>query len=272
LVEQRLDFSRFVPDGFGTGDCVIVSDKTLAICDLKYGKGLLVEAENNPQLMCYALGALEMFDGIYDIDTVSLTIYQPRRENISTFVLSKAKLLDWAENVLVPAARQAFEGTGEFKAGDHCRFCKIKATCRKRAEYSLELAKYDFSMPATLEDDEIENILSKAEGLVSWANDIKEFALKAAISGKEWKGWKVVEGRSNRKYTDEDAVAKAVKESGFNPYEQKLMGITAMTSLLGKKFDEVLGGLTYKPQGKPTLVPASDKRPAIHSAKEDFKN
>lgn len=272
LVEQRLDFSKWVPEGFGTGDCIIVADDVLHIIDFKYGLGVLVEAENNPQMMCYALGTLDIYDGIYDIKTVKMTIFQPRRDNISTFEMNKKGLLNWADNILAPAAKLAYEGTGEFKAGDHCQFCKIKADCRKRAEYNLELAKYDFEIPANLEDTEIAAILPRADELVAWVNDIKEYALQQALSGTVYDGYKVVEGRSNRKYTDEDAVVYAVKDAGFDPFEKKLLGITAMTSLLGKtKFNELLGDLVEKPQGKPTLVPISDKRQALNTAKDDFK-
>lgn len=272
LVEQRLDFSKWVPDGFGTGDCIIVADDVLHIIDFKYGLGVLVEAEGNPQMMCYALGALDIYDGIYDIKTVKMTIFQPRRDNVSTAVMDKADLLQWADTVLAPTAKLAYEGKGEFKAGDHCQFCKVKATCRKRAEYNLELAQYDFEMPANLEDTEIAAILPKVDELVSWVNDIKEYALQQALSGTVYDGYKVVEGKSNRRYTDEEAVAFTVKNAGFDPYEKKLLGITAMTSLLGKsKFNELLGGLIEKPQGKPTLVPATDKRPALNTAKDDFK-
>jgi hypothetical protein len=272
LVEQKLDFSRWVPDGFGTGDCIIVSDDVLHIIDFKYGLGVLVEAEGNPQMMCYALGALDIYDGIYDIKTVKMTIFQPRRDNISTFEMDKTELLKWADTVLAPTAKLAYEGEGEFKAGDHCQFCKVKANCRKRAEYNLELAKYDFKMPDTLEDTEIAAILPKVDDLVSWVNDIKEYALQQSLSGTKYDGYKVVEGRANRRYTDEGAVASTVQNAGFDPYEKKLLGITAMTSLLGKtKFNELLAGLIEKPQGKPTLVPETDKRPALNSAKDDFK-
>ena len=272
LVEQRLDFSRWVPEAFGTGDCVIVADEQLTIIDMKYGVGILVEAEKNPQMMCYALGALELFDGIYDITEISMTIFQPRRANVSTYTISKAELLQWADEVLAPTAQLAAKGEGEFKAGSHCQFCKVKATCRKRAEYNLELAKYDFEMPANLEDDEIEIILSKADELISWAADVKEFALQQALSGKEWHDWKLVEGRSVRKYVNDVAVADKVQSAGFDPYEHKVLGITAMTKMLGKtKFEELLSGLIEKPQGKPTLVPMSDKRPAMNTAANDFK-
>ena len=272
MVEQRLDFSRWVPDGFGTGDCVIVADDILHIIDYKHGLGILVEADHNPQIMCYALGALELFDGIYDISTIRMTIFQPRRDNVSTYECTKEELLSWADNTLAPTATLAMSGQGEFAAGDHCQFCKVKATCRKRAEHNLELAKYDFAMPDTLDRMEIVAILAKADSLTAWANDIKEYALQQALSGVTYDGFKVVEGRANRKYSDEAAVAAAVTNAGYDPYEPKLLTITAMTSMLGKKkFDEILGSLVIKPQGKPTLVPESDKRAPLNTAKDDFK-
>ena len=192
-IEQRLDFSRWVKDGFGTGDCVIVADEELQIIDYKHGVGVLVEADHNSQMMCYALGALEVFDGIYDIERIQMTIFQPRRDNISTCTLTKEELLSWADTVLKPTAELAMKGEGEFKAGDHCQFCAVKATCRKRAEYNLELAKYDFAMPDTLGETEISAILGKVDALVAWANDIKDYALKQAQSGVTYEGWKVVE-------------------------------------------------------------------------------
>ena len=272
LIEQRLDFSRWVENGFGTGDCVIIADGTLYIIDYKHGKGVEVSAEGNPQMMLYALGALELFDGIYDIDAVRMAIYQPRRENVSVYGMAKEDLLQWAEGELTERAKLAYAGEGEFCAGEHCKFCKAKAVCRKRAEYNLELAKYDFEMPATLEDDEIAAILVKADELAAWAADVKEFALQQALSGVKYAGFKVVAGRSNRKYTDEKAVADTVSKAGYDPYEPKLLGITAMEKLLGrKKFAEILKGLVEKPQGKPALVPESDKRPELNTAQEDFK-
>ncbi|GKU31474.1 DUF2800 domain-containing protein [Clostridium folliculivorans] len=271
IVEQRLDFSRFVENGFGTGDCVIVADDVLHIIDYKHGLGVLVEAQNNSQLFCYAIGALEIFDGIYDINEVKISIFQPRRGNVDTFSISKDELLTWANEVLEPTAKLAYEGKGEFNAGGHCQFCKVKATCRKRAEHNLELAKYDFEVPATLDDIEIAAILPKIDQLISWSNDIKDYALQQAQSGTHYEGFKVVEGRSNRKYTDEVVVAESVTKAGFDPYEKKVLGVTAMTTLLGKKrFEELLGELTYKPPGKPALVPESDKRPVMNTAINDF--
>ncbi|WP_322354304.1 DUF2800 domain-containing protein [Dehalococcoides sp.] len=271
LIEQRLDFSKYVQEGFGTGDCVIIADGTLHIVDYKHGQGVLVEAADNPQMKLYALGALELFDGIYDIDEVSMTIYQPRRDNVSTYTVFKESMYQWAEEVLKPTAEIAYAGDGEYNCGEWCQFCKAKYECRKRAERNMELAKLEFSRPPLLEDDEIESILGKIDDLISWASDIKDYALQAALGGKLWQGWKVVEGKSNRKYVNEDAVAKAVTTAGYDPYEHKVMGITAMEKTLGKaKFAELLGGLVEKPQGKPTLVPEGDKRPAINTAKNDF--
>lgn len=276
MIEQRLDFSRWVENGFGTGDCVIVADEVLQIIDYKHGLGVLVSAGDeehggNSQMMCYALGALEAFGDIYDINQIQMTIFQPRRDNVSTYTISKDVLLKWADEVLAPTAQLAYVGEGEFKSGDHCRFCKVKATCRKRAEYNLELAKYDFEMPTTLDDIEIASILAKVDEMISWGNDIKEYALQQAQSGVHFDGWKIVEGRSNRKFTDEAAVAFKVKDAGYDPYEKKLLGITAMSTLLGKKkFEELLGELVYKPPGKPALVPESDKRPAMNTAIDDF--
>jgi len=273
LIEQRLDYSRFVESGFGTGDCVIVADGTLNILDYKHGRGILVEADNNPQMMLYALGALEIFDFIYDIETVCMTVYQPRRSSVSTFTLSKDDLYQWAEDTLKPAAELAYAGNGDYQCGEWCQFCKAKHDCRKRAEYNLELAKFDFQLPPLLTDEDVGEILGRVDGLVSWATDIKDYALQAAVGGKEWDGWKLVEGRSNRRYTDEAVVAETVAAAGFDPYERKVLGVTAMTSLLGKKrFEEVLGGYIEKPQGKPTLVSESDKRPAINTAKQDFND
>ena len=278
MVEQRLDFSAYAPGGFGTGDCVIVTDGNLHIIDFKYGKGIPVSVGSdeegvNPQLACYALGALSAFDGIYDIDTVSMSIMQPRLNIADTYTISKEDLVAWGQNTLAPAAERASKGEGEYVAGDHCQFCKAKATCRKRAEYNLQMARYDFAKPDDLEDTEIEAILAKVDDLISWANDIKDFALAEALAGKAWTDFKLVEGRSTRKYTSESDVAKAVRAAGFDPYEKKVLGITAMTKLLGKeKFNDLLGSFIEKPAGKPTLVPMSDKRPALkNTAKEDFK-
>ena len=272
LVEQRLDFSHYVPDGFGTGDCVIVADSVLTVIDFKYGKGVAVSADHNSQMMLYALGALELFDALYDIAEIRMVIFQPRIQNLSECTLPLSELMHWAETELKPKAELAARGEGAFSAGEHCRFCKQKATCRKRAEYNLQLAKYDFAMPDKLTDTEIETILATADQLTAWVADVKEYALRQALSGKQWHGYKVVAGKSNRKYTNPAAVAEAVQAYGKNPYkEPELLGVTAMEQLLGRtQFEALLGSLTEKPQGKPTLVPYSDKRPAWSNAQEDF--
>jgi hypothetical protein len=273
MVEQQLDFSHWVKDGFGTGDAVIVADGTLHVVDFKYGTGVPVSAEGNSQMRLYALGALDMFGELYDIDTVVMTIYQPRLSSVSTDTISKADLLDWAENTLRPLADLAYKGEGELNAGSWCRFCKLRSTCRERAEANLAMAQHEFKLPPTLSDEEIAVILDKLDDLISWAGDIKEYALNAALLGKHFDGWKLVEGRSNRRYTDEAAVAQIVSETGHDPYEHKLLGITAMEKLLGKKqFATLLSGLVERPQGKPVLVPASDKRPEMTNAKNDFAN
>ena len=277
-VEQTLDFSKWVEHGFGTGDCVIVADDLLHIVDFKFGVGVLVSASGedntgNSQMKCYALGALDAFGDLYSIKRIKLSIYQPRRENVDTFELTREQLLDWAESTLAPIAKLAYEGEGEFCAGSHCQFCKVKATCRKRAEYSMALAAYEFNEPPLLDTDEIAEIIPQIDSLVAWAEDIKKYAIEQALSGVKYPGLKLVEGRSNRKYTNEAEVARVVSEAGFDPYEQKLLGITAMTKLLGKKrFEELLKGLTIKPQGKPVLVPKADDRPEfISSAMNDFE-
>ena len=271
MIEQRVDFSRWVQEGFGTADCILIADGVLNIVDYKHGKGVEVSAVANPQMQLYALGALEIFDGIYDIDTVRMTIFQPRKSNISVDQMDKAGLYEWADTELTQKAHLAYEGQGDFSCGEWCRFCKAKAECRERATANLALARYEFQAPALLDDEEIADILGKVDALTAWASDVKEYALQQAISGKEWTGWKLVEGRSNRKYTSEAAVAAAVESAGFDPYERKVLGVTAMQKLLGKtRFEELLAPYIEKPQGKPALVPESDKRPAMNTAKNDF--
>ena len=274
LVEQKLDLSSFVKDSFGTADCIIVSEKIVHVIDMKYGMGVLVDAENNSQLMLYGLGALELFNGIYDIEKVKLTIFQPRRENISTFEISVDELYKWAAEVVMPMANLAYKGEGEFRVGDWCKFCKAKNTCRKRAEFCLEIAQEEFKNPDELEDYEIEKILKRIDEIDSYISDIKAFALDLALKGKKWEGFKLVEGRSSRRYIDEERVIKKVIEMGFDPFEKKILGITAMTKLVGKtKFEKELGDLLEKPKGKPTLVKDSDKRKEIdlETIKDEFK-
>jgi len=282
FLEQLLDFSAWVPDGFGTGDLVLVADGVVEVVDLKYGKGVPVSAEGNTQMRLYGLGAFWNYDMLYDIQAVRMTIVQPRLDSISTEEIPASELIAWGNDVVKPIAQLAFEGKGEFTAGDHCQFCRAKHTCHARAEANLELAKYEFREPPLLTDGEIADVLGRAAELTSWASDIQEYALiQARDHGKKWPGWKLVEGRSNRKYADEDAVADTLKAAGYKEndiYEQILKGITKMEKILDKKkFAELLteAELVVKPPGKPTLVPESDKRPEIDpiaSAKQDFKD
>ena len=275
LIEQHLDFSKYVPDGFGTGDCVLISDKALHIIDLKYGMGILVNAEHNSQMMLYSLGALEIYDSLYDIDEVSMTVFQPRRDNVSTWTIPVDELRDWAENELKLKAELAFKGEGEYCPGDWCTFCRAAVKCRARAEEKLKLAQSEFRLPPLLSDAEIENVLGKLSDITKWANDILAYATDAALNhGKQWSGYKIVAGRSIRKFINEDAVAEAAKANGYKDiYRQSLITLTEFEKLMGKaKFNEVLGDLVYKPPGKPTLVPVTDKRPALNvsSATNDF--
>ena len=265
FIEQRLDFSCYVPEGFGTGDCLIVSKGRLHIIDLKYGMGLLVDSEENPQMKLYALAALTQYEEQYQIKKVKLTIFQPRRENVSTWETSVAKLKKWATKDLVPKAQRAFKGEGEYCPGEWCIFCKAAVKCRARAEDKLRLAQSEFKMPPLLTDAEIEDVLAKLPDIKKWADEIQEYALAKALAGKEWAGFKLVEGRSVRKFTDERAVVKAANAAGYHDiYKQSLISITEMEKLMGKaEFSKVLGALVTKPQGKPTLVPDTDKRQAI---------
>lgn len=276
LVEAHLDYSCYVPDGFGTGDIVIVADDTLYIIDLKYGKGVAVDAEWNSQMMLYSLGALELFDAIYDIEKVSMTIHQPRLESISRWEINADDLKHWANETLRPRADLAIKGEGEFIHGNWCRFCKAKNKCRARADSFLKLAQMEFKPPALLTDDEISEVLSIADELSKWAQDVYAYAQDEAINhGKQWNGFKLVEGRSNRKYSSEEEVVKVSKDAGYTDiFKNTLIGIAEMEKLMGKiKFNEILGNLIYKPQGKITLVSEKDKRQAINktTAEAEFQ-
>lgn len=275
-VEQRVDISEYSPDCFGTADMVIVTDKVAHVIDLKLGRGVEVSAEENPQLMAYGLGVLEMVDILYDIETVRLTIFQPRINNFSTWDITPEALKTWGEEVLKPRSAMALTGAGEFQAGSWCRFCKARNQCRARAEEFLRLAKMEFRQPALLSDDEIAEILKVSDELAKWAADVYAFAQdQAVIHGKQWKGYKLVEGRSNRKYSSEEEVAQAAQAAGYTDiYKKSLIGVTEMERLMGKKeFARILGKLVYKPQGKVTLVPDTDKREAINTstAAADFQ-
>lgn len=271
LIEHKVDFSEFVPDGYGTADCVIVADGVLHIIDFKYGTGVLVNTEHNTQLMCYSIGALNLFDSIYDIKDVTMHIFQPRRENVQSWTIPVEELKEWAENELKPKAQMALNGEGAYRPGDWCQFCRAAVKCRARAEEKLKLAKDEFKLPPLLTDAEIEEVLAVLPDLTKWADEIYAYAFDAAINhGHEWAGFKVVESVTKRRYKDEEAVAEAAKSNGFTDiYRHSLIPMTEMKKLMGKaRFDEILGDLIIKPPGKPTLVPMSDKRPAINVINE----
>jgi hypothetical protein len=279
LVERRLDFSPWVPEGFGTGDLVVVSDGVLDVLDLKYGKGVPVFAQNNSQMRLYALGALNEIGHLYDIDRVRMTVLQPRLDNYDSEEIAASELLLWAESYVKPRAQMAWNGEGDYVPGGHCTsgFCKARFQCPARAEHALAVAKSEFALkpPVLLTRDQLVDVLSKADMAIDWLNDVKAFALREAEAGHEIPGYKLVEGRSNRKYIDADAVAERLLASGIEEaliYERSLLGLTAMEKALGKKkFAELLGDLVAKPPGKPTLARVDDKRPALSSAAADFQ-
>lgn len=275
LVEERLDFSRWVKHGFGTGDMVILGDGALEIVDLKYGKGVPVPAEGNPQMQLYALGAIEQYGCIYDFDHVRMSIFQPRNGGLSTHLVSVDDLLAWGEEIK-PIAELAYAGKGEFRAGEHCRFCKAAAQCKTLSEYNMEIAKLEFQDADLLTDEEVSLVLSRVDGLVRYAEKIKVFALNEALKGHKWPGYKVVEGRSNRRITDEVKASKLLRKAGYGDdviYKPlKMQGITELEkALTKKKFATLLGSVVEKPPGKPTLVPEEDERPEYDSAKNEFE-
>lgn len=280
-VEKKLDLREYIPEGFGTCDCIIIGNGTLEVIDLKYGKGVQVSAEWNKQLMLYGLGALVAYDTEFEFDTVQFTIVQPRLNNISSFSLSVTELLDWAENELKPKARLAFEGAGELVAGVHCKFCSVKNRCRKLYEQQLEIAAYDFREPEFLTDQEIADIISRATVFTEWISGIVAYAEKKAINeGKVWPGFKLVEGISRRTwFKPDDEIIQAIRERFPEIpedmlYDVKLKSLTNIEKLVGaKSFATKLSDLVIKPAGKPTLVPEADRRPAIGlaSAVKDFE-
>lgn len=274
-VEERLDFSEWVPEGFGTGDMVIMSDEYIEVIDLKYGKGVPVSAVGNPQMRLYALGLYAKYGTLYGADKVRMTIVQPRLDSISSDELTVKELLAWGNDVVGPKAQLAWKGKGDFVAGDHCRFCKARATCRKLAEYELEGIKED-TRPAQLTDIEIAEIVQRADDIKKWLTSVEEFALQQALDGTEWPGLKVVAGRSVRKITDAERAAELLTSGGYTDIykPQELKTLTALEKLVGKKkLADILADVIDKPAGKPTLVPESDKRPPMEieaAAAKDF--
>lgn len=278
FIEQKIDLTRFIPEGFGTGDAFIVADGVLEFIDLKYGKGVKVNAFENKQMTIYALGAYLEFSILYDIQSVRMTIYQPRIDNISDpYELSVKELLDWAENELKPKADMAFKGEGKYVPGDHCRFCKAKAMCKANAQKQMKpITSNHYKNPDLMNKLDVAYIVKEADAIKKWLTSVEDFALSEALKGEEFEGLKVVEGKSNRKYSDADAVAKALIGAGYDEaiiYERNLLGITKMSETIGKKtMEELIGNLIIKPSGKPALVDISDKRPVWNSAAEDFKD
>ena len=280
LFEQELHFEEYVPGGFGTGDVVIISDDTAHVIDFKYGKGVGVSAQGNEQLRLYALGAYLEFSELYDIRQIRMTIVQPRLDNISTDMITAGDLLEWAKEVVAPAAKKAMAGEGVPSVGDHCRWCRAKAVCRAQRDHQMEMARYDFTEAPLLDESEIADVLTRIDELVKWAGQIKDYALTQALENHvSYPGFKLVEGRSVRKYTDPDQIAGVLTSAGctadhiYKPME--LIGVTDMEKMLGKKrFAELVGPYVVKPEGKPVLVPVSDKRPELNTAQkvaEEFK-
>lgn len=265
-LEVRVDFSKYVKDGFGTGDCIIVSDNVLEIIDFKYGKGVRVEAAGNPQMKLYALGAYLEYNTLFDIDSVRMTIFQPRLSGVqSSDEITVKELLEWAEKYVKPRAKLAYKGEGEFAPSEEvCKFCRAKAQCKARADKNLKL--FDEAPDVLLlTPEDAGKILEQAGDIQSWLADLESLVSSTLLAGQPVAGWKMVEGRSNRRFTDELKVVTAMKAAGYDEsllYERKLITLTQMEKDFGKKaVAETLGELIVKPQGKPTLAPAKDKRP-----------
>lgn len=278
FLEQKINLTDWIPEGHGTADVIIIANTIMDDIDLKYGKGVPVSAEDNPQMKVYGLGSLKEFDHLYSIEKVRLTIYQPRIDNISTWEIAAKELEKWGEETLKPRAALAFEGKGYFEPGSHCRFCKIKATCRANRDHQLEIARHEFKNPDLLEPADIADVLDRYDSFLNWIKAVEEYALHEAVSnGAKWPGYKIVEGRSVRVYSDESKVQEVLLANKMKPEEitkSKLLGITEMTKLLGMTdFNRLLSPLLIKPPGKPKLAPVSDKRPEFNSAnaaREDF--
>lgn len=275
--EVRVDYSDYAPGGFGTADCVMIGGDTIHVIDFKYGKGVPVSTEENTQMMLYALGALKKYALFYgsSIKRVLVSIVQPRLDSISTWETGSSNVEEWGLTTCRPAAEAAFNGTGTFKEGPWCQFCRAKYTCRARASYHTALEDFAFALPPTLSNEEVGEILTKAQRLKAWVSDLEEYALAAVLKGENIPGWKAVEGRSIRQFSDIDAAFEALINAGTPRemlYEYKPITLTAVEKLLGgKQFEELAGPFVIKPPGKPALVPVTDKRPAYSSAAADFK-
>lgn len=274
-VETQLDLAAHVPEAFGTADAIIVSDDYIDVIDFKYGKGVKVDAYQNTQMMIYALGAYDLYSLTYNIKRVRMTIIQPRLDNLSHYEMTIPELLGWADKVLHPAALAAYNGQGEQQPGAWCRFCKIKSICRKLADVSIDTpTKYSDAHTISAETLAHE-VLPLIDTIKSWCSSVEEHALNLALSGTRIEGYKVVEGRSNRRISDKDKVESILFRAGFERKEfikpSELISITDLEKLVGKKnFSALCGEYITKPHGKPTLVVESDKRPPYDGAKADF--
>lgn len=276
FIEQEVDVSQWVPGGFGTCDCLLIGDGILHIIDFKYGQGVPVNPEHNPQLMYYALGAYALFEGIEEVSTVRLSIVQPRmQEEPQTWEISLADLLTWAREVLQPAAEMAWRGEGEFCTGPHCRFCKAHPACRAWKDKYGPLAGFEpYAEPATLSDEELGEWLQKLEGLAAYAKDLEEYAQQALLEGRTLPGWKLVQGRSTRKWTDQDAAFQQMQADGIDEamlYTRIPITLTVAEKMIGKKrFAETMSAFITKAPGAPKLAQTSDPRPA-YDRLEGFK-
>lgn len=269
LTEKRVDFSRYVPEGFGTADCLILAGDTLHVVDYKHGKGVVVDADHNPQMMLYALGAMSELSLLYRFNFVHMTIVQPRVSNISEFTMTAEELIEWGETVVKPKAEAAISGNGEFEAGDWCRFCRAKQQCKTRYESNDSLypelsAQHD---PRLITLDELGRYLKRGKDMAAWLEDMKEYALSESLAGADVPGWKAVEGRGSRAFTDTDEAVDTLVKNGIDEsvlYERRVLTLAQMEKAVGKKaFGELVGDLVVKNPGKPTLVEESDKRPRI---------
>ena len=275
-IEEKIDYSEWAKEGFGTGDLVIITDKYVEIVDLKYGKGVAVSAIDNTQMQMYALGIISNFGFMYDFDTIQMTIFQPRNGGISSQEKSVKDLIKWGENIVKPTAELAYDGIGKFNAGKWCLFCRASLRCKKYSEYCLSVAKYDFIDPEFMSDEEMADALNRIEPLIHYAKQIKDYALSEALQGRTWPGYKLVEGKSSRKYSDIDAVIGRLQKANIDSSdfmkEPELKSITELTKLLGKKtFSILLDDLITKISGKPTLVDIDDPRPEYNSPENDFE-
>lgn len=269
LIEKKVDFSRYVPEGFGTADCLILAGDTLHVVDYKHGKGVVVDADHNPQMMLYALGAMSELSLLYRFKFVHMTIVQPRVNNISEFTMAADELIEWGEKVVKPKAEAAISGNGEFEAGDWCRFCRAKRQCKTRYEANDSLypelsAQHD---PRLITLEELGEYLKRGKDMAAWLEDMKEYALSESLAGADVPGWKAVEGRGSRVFTDTDEAVDTLIKNGIDEsvlYERRVLTLAQMEKAVGKKaFGELVGDLVVKNPGKPTLVEESDKRPRI---------